>query len=83
MTTITPSRPTVRPGRTGFAHLLRAEWTKFRTVRGWVIAVLIAVLVTVLLGVFIASHSHVAPCSDGPNSPCHYAASRPAQAARR
>ena len=25
------------PGRDGFAQLLRAEWTKFRTVRGWVI----------------------------------------------
>jgi ABC-type transport system involved in multi-copper enzyme maturation permease subunit len=74
MTTITPSRPTVRPGRTGFAHLLRAEWTKFRTVRGWVIAILIPMLVTAALGVFIASHSHVSPCSDGPNSPCHYAA---------
>ena len=74
MTTITPSRPTARPGRGGFAHLLRAEWTKFRTVRGWVIAVLVAVLVAVLLGLFIGSHSHVSPCSNGPNSPCHYAA---------
>ena len=52
MTTITPSRPTARPGRAGFAHLLHAEWTKFRTVRGWVIAVIVAVLVTVLLGLF-------------------------------
>ena len=42
----TPSRPAARPGWTGFAHLLRAEWTKFRTVRGWVIAVLVAVLLT-------------------------------------
>jgi ABC-type transport system involved in multi-copper enzyme maturation permease subunit len=73
MTTITPSRPTARPGRAGFAHLLRAEWTKFRTVRGWVIAVLVAILVTVLLGLFNASHSHVPPCTNGPNGPpCHY-----------
>jgi ABC-type transport system involved in multi-copper enzyme maturation permease subunit len=73
MTTITPSRPATRPGRAGFAHLLRAEWTKFRTVRGWVIAVLVAMLVTVLLGLFNASHSHVPPCTDGPNGPaCHY-----------
>ena len=30
--------------------LLRAEWTKFRTVRGWVIAMVAAVLMTVLVG---------------------------------
>jgi len=40
------------PGRAGFAHLLHAEWTKFRTVRGWVIAAIVVVLVTVLLGLF-------------------------------
>jgi hypothetical protein len=73
MTTITPSRPPARPGRAGFAHLLHAEWTKFRTVRGWVIAVLVAVLVTVLLGLFQGSHSHVALCTTGPNGPaCRY-----------
>ena len=32
--------------RTGFAQLLRAEWTKFRTVRGWVIGLVVAALVT-------------------------------------
>jgi ABC-type transport system involved in multi-copper enzyme maturation permease subunit len=70
---ITPSRPEARPGRNGFAHLLRAEWTKFRTVRGWGIAVIVAVLLTVLIGLFIGSHSHVAPCTTGPNGPaCRY-----------
>jgi ABC-type transport system involved in multi-copper enzyme maturation permease subunit len=33
-----------------FWQLLHAEWTKFRTVRGWVIGMLAAVLVTVLVG---------------------------------
>jgi hypothetical protein len=70
MTTITPSRPTARPARAGFAHLLHAEWTKCRTVRSWVIAVLVAVLATVLLGLFQGSHSHVAPCTTGPA--CRY-----------
>jgi hypothetical protein len=28
--------------RDGFARLLRAEWTKFRTVRGWIITILVA-----------------------------------------
>jgi ABC-2 type transport system permease protein len=69
-----PSRPPARPSRAGFAHLLRAEATKFRTVRGWVIAVLVAMLVTVLPALFIGSHSHVPPCTNGPNSPCRYAA---------
>ncbi len=66
MTTITPSRPTAPTARADFAHLLHAEWTKFRTVRGWVIAVIVAVLVTVLLGLFQGSHSQVAPCTTGP-----------------
>jgi ABC-type transport system involved in multi-copper enzyme maturation permease subunit len=70
---ITPYRSAARPGRYGFAHLLRAEWTKFRTVRGWVIAVLVTVLLTLLTGLFIGSHSHVAPCVTGPNgAACHY-----------
>jgi ABC-type transport system involved in multi-copper enzyme maturation permease subunit len=74
MTVRTPSRPAARPDLAGFAHLLRAEWTKFRTVRGWGIAAGVAVLVTVLLGLFIGSHSHIAPCSNGPGNPCQYAA---------
>jgi len=70
---ITPSRPAPRAGRVGFAHLVRAEWTKFRTVRGWVIAVVVTALLTLLLGLFIGSHSHVAPCTSGPNGPaCRY-----------
>src|SRR4029453_19512297 len=38
--TITPDRTRLEAGRDGFARLLRAEWTKFRTVRGWVIGML-------------------------------------------
>jgi hypothetical protein len=74
MTTVTPSRPTARAGRAGFAHLLRAEWTKFRTVRGWVISVIVAMLLTILLGLFISHGDHTVPCSTGPNSSCTYAA---------
>jgi ABC-type transport system involved in multi-copper enzyme maturation permease subunit len=47
MITIAPYESTVRPGRDGFGWQLRAEWTKFRTVRGWVIAMLIAALLPV------------------------------------
>jgi len=35
MTMLAPYRSELRTGRDGFAQLLRAEWTKFRTVRGW------------------------------------------------
>jgi len=52
--TVTPYRPGQQTGRDGFAQLLRAEWTKFRTVRGWVIGTLVAVLVTAGLGLFAA-----------------------------
>lgn len=45
-------------GRQGFARLVHAEWTKFRTVRGWAIGMTVAVLITVLLGLFSASGSH-------------------------
>ena len=37
---------------TGFGWLLRAEWTKFRTVRGWVIAMALAALLIVLIGMW-------------------------------
>ncbi|MFI6503922.1 ABC transporter permease subunit [Nonomuraea typhae] len=43
---------------TDFARLVRAEWTKFRTVRGWVLGMVVAVLVIVSLGLFSAAGSH-------------------------
>ena len=71
--TITPYRSAVRAAGDSFPRLLHAEWTKFRTVRGWVIATLVAIIVTVLVGLFNGSHSHMAPCTDGPNgSACQY-----------
>ena len=66
--TLTPPRPGTAPGRDRFARLLHAEWTKFRTVRGWVIAVIVAALVTLLLGLYTGVRSQ-----DGcPGGPCHY-----------
>ncbi|MCA2178162.1 hypothetical protein LDL08_18375 [Nonomuraea glycinis] len=44
---------------------VRAEWTKFRTVRGWVLALAAAALVIVLLGLSSASGS-LASCGAGP-----------------
>ena len=44
--TITEYRSGLQAAPDRFTSLLRAEWTKFRTVRGWVIGILIAALVT-------------------------------------
>ena len=53
--TITPYRSGQRPGHDDFPHLLRSEWTKFRSVRGWLIALIAAALLTALAVVAIAS----------------------------
>jgi ABC-type transport system involved in multi-copper enzyme maturation permease subunit len=50
-----PYRSDVATGNDGFAQLLRAEWTKFRTVRGWVIGTIVAALVIVLLGILTSA----------------------------
>ncbi|WP_113703280.1 ABC transporter permease subunit [Nonomuraea lactucae] len=56
--------------RAPFARPLRAEWTKFRTVRGWVVGMVAATLVTVLLGLLSAAGSRTS-CSAGPvEVPC-------------
>ena len=54
-TTITPYRSTARDARDGFGQLLHAEWTKFRTVRGWVVGMIVAVLITAGIGIFVAA----------------------------
>ena len=56
--TITPYRSGQQPGRDDFPHLLRAEWAKFRTVRGWVIAMVAAALLTALAVVALAGVSN-------------------------
>ncbi len=56
--TATAYRSTQPAGRVGFGHLLHAEWTKLRTVRGWVIGLAAALLATVLLGLVSAGGSH-------------------------
>ncbi|MCO5995966.1 ABC transporter permease subunit [Actinoallomurus rhizosphaericola] len=59
---------TLAYGWRSLARLSRAEWTKFRTVRGWVLGMAVAVLVTVGLGLFSASGSH-SSCG-GPSDVC-------------
>ena len=52
MTTVRPYRSSAPARRGDFAQLLHAEWTKFRTVRGWVTGMIVAVLVIVGFGLF-------------------------------
>jgi ABC-type transport system involved in multi-copper enzyme maturation permease subunit len=52
-------------GRDSFVQLVHAEWTKFRTVRGWIVGVVVAALVTVLLGLLTRVGSHTS-CGDDP-----------------
>jgi hypothetical protein len=58
---ISPSPAGVAAGadRAGFGQLLHAEWTKFRTVRGWVIGMIVAALLTVLVSILTASGSSI------------------------
>ncbi len=61
-TTMTPARSaTAKDDKDGFGRLLHAEWTKFRSVRGWVIAMVIAAALTAGVGLYAAS---------GPQSGC-------------
>ncbi|MFB9836322.1 ABC transporter permease subunit [Actinoallomurus acaciae] len=46
---VTPHRSGRRAARNGFPRLLHAEWTKFRTVRGWVTGITAAALMIVLV----------------------------------
>jgi ABC-type transport system involved in multi-copper enzyme maturation permease subunit len=67
-TAITPYRSELGTGRDGFTQLLWAEWTKFRSVRGWVIALFVGALLIVGLGVLTGANSECG-IQLGPNSP--------------
>jgi hypothetical protein len=64
---VTPYRSGIPAGNDGFAQLLHAEWTKFRTVRALVTAAIVAALVTILLGIYGGVHSE----NGCVNGPCH------------
>jgi ABC-type transport system involved in multi-copper enzyme maturation permease subunit len=51
--------PEPGPGRGGFGGLVRAEWIKFRSVRGWVIGMILAALLTIFIGVFAAANGSI------------------------
>lgn len=57
--------------RDGFAQLVHAEWTKLRTVRGWMVGLLVAVFLTVGIGLLGPAGSQ-SQCqrSDGSQGTC-------------
>lgn len=67
--------PTARVEHAGFRAVVRAEWTKFRTVRGWVIGLLVAATLCVTFTFLVANGTHEGDCTGppppgaGPNSP--------------
>jgi hypothetical protein len=67
-TEITPYRSQAGPRPDGFAHLLRAELTKIRTVRGWIIGLILTVLLTAGLAVLTAVGGQML-CSNSPTGP--------------
>jgi ABC-type transport system involved in multi-copper enzyme maturation permease subunit len=63
MTAIRPYQSLVRPGRDGFGQLVHAEWTKLRSVRGWVAAIVLVPVLTVALALL----THSGCSAPGPN----------------
>jgi ABC-type transport system involved in multi-copper enzyme maturation permease subunit len=61
-------RSQVRPGPDSFAQTVRAEWVKFRTVRGWVIGMAVATLAILALGLGPSSQGSCG--TNGPASDC-------------
>jgi ABC-type transport system involved in multi-copper enzyme maturation permease subunit len=59
-------RSSLPAGHDGFGQILRAEWTKFWTVRGWIIGLIVATLVTVLISALSSLAQHSGSCV-GPN----------------
>jgi ABC-type transport system involved in multi-copper enzyme maturation permease subunit len=55
---VAPYRSGQQAGRDGFPQLLRAEWTKFRTVRGWAAGMAAAALMMLLFAVLTGISSN-------------------------
>jgi ABC-type transport system involved in multi-copper enzyme maturation permease subunit len=65
--TITPYQSSQPVGNDGFGQLLRSEWIKFRTIRGWVIAMIAA---AILVGLPIVTLGNTAKDNNSiPNQP--------------
>ncbi|QXJ19836.1 ABC transporter permease subunit [Actinomadura graeca] len=70
MTTAAPYRSTVQAqARDGFGRLLRAEWTKLRSVPRWMLTLAASVLVTVLVALLIAAGARTSGSGGGERPP--------------
>jgi ABC-type transport system involved in multi-copper enzyme maturation permease subunit len=72
---VAPYRSPRPSGRDGFLQLLHAEWTKFRTVRGWVVGTAVGALMIVAMAALTGglSHSQVCIGRNGAPPTCHAA----------
>ena len=74
MSAIRP-QPTNEARRVGFVPVFLSEWTKFRTVRGWVISLVLAAVLCVAFTFVVANGNNQGGCTgppapgSGPNSP--------------
>jgi len=66
--TITAYRPPQQTGRESFAQSLHAEWTKFSTLRGWAIAVVIAAVLIDVVAVLAPRGD--TQCGSGSGAAC-------------
>jgi ABC-type transport system involved in multi-copper enzyme maturation permease subunit len=70
MVILGPHRPELSAGRHDrFTRLLRAEWTKFRTVPGWIIAILVAVALPTMFTLLNNSSCGGNGCAASPTGP--------------
>ncbi|MGP3961779.1 hypothetical protein ACTWPT_37880 [Nonomuraea sp. 3N208] len=70
MSSFTPYRSSQRAGQDRFPQVLHAEWTKFRSGLGWMLAMAASVLVTVSLGLLIAGGARTACVTGKGEGPC-------------
>lgn len=73
METMTPYRGSVQTGRDGLVQLLRAEWTKLRSVPRWILTMIAAVVLTILFAMIVAVGTNAQTAGggggDGPAAP--------------
>src|ERR1700722_1164642 len=62
----TTSRPDKPSQHKSFAPVLRSEWTKFRPVRGWMIALIVAAVLCVTFAFLTSNGKHEGICAGPP-----------------
>ncbi len=60
-----------------FRNILRSEWTKFRTVRGWITGSIVAILLVVLFTYLVSKGTHQGMCTGASSSSATCVAGHP------